>query len=164
MAHEPHRLITALLQPTCAVRLTKVTIEEASVRLYLTATAPTAACPRCAVLSSSIHSHYQRPPDGPLLGDAHGSHSVDRSEIRVPEYHLYAPYLHRAAPRARDSILPQNPPAHHGSPGNRHGRGRAGRGPARPLPAGRGQSGHFAPPGADSPGVPSSNPAGRRCR
>jgi hypothetical protein len=35
-------------------------MEQASVRLQLTATAPTAACPRCAVSSSSIHSRYQR--------------------------------------------------------------------------------------------------------
>jgi transposase len=62
MAHELQTLITALLPPTCAVRLTKVTIEEASVQLELTATAPTAACPRCAVPSSSIHSRYQRHP------------------------------------------------------------------------------------------------------
>jgi transposase len=44
------------------MRLTKVIIEKASVRLHLTATAPTAACPRCAVPSSSIHSRYQRHP------------------------------------------------------------------------------------------------------
>jgi hypothetical protein len=35
-------------------------MEQAAVRLQLTATAPTAACPRCALLSSSIHSRYQR--------------------------------------------------------------------------------------------------------
>jgi hypothetical protein len=62
MVHEPHTLITTILPPTWAVRLTKVTIEEASVRLQLMATAPTAACPRCAVPSSSIHSRYQRHP------------------------------------------------------------------------------------------------------
>jgi hypothetical protein len=49
MAHELQTLITALLPPTCAVRLTKVTIEEAYVQLELTATAPTAARPRCGV-------------------------------------------------------------------------------------------------------------------
>jgi transposase len=42
------------------MRLTEVTMEQASVQLQLTATAPTAACPRCAVSSSSIHSRYQR--------------------------------------------------------------------------------------------------------
>jgi transposase len=62
MAHELRTLISALLPLTCAVRLTKVTIEQASVRLQLTATAPTDACPRCAVPSSSIHSRYQRHP------------------------------------------------------------------------------------------------------
>jgi transposase len=35
-------------------------VEQASVRLSLTATAPTACCPCCTVLSSSIHSRYQR--------------------------------------------------------------------------------------------------------
>jgi transposase len=62
MAHALHTLITALLPPTCAVRLTKVTVEKPSVWLQLTATAPTAACPRCAVPSSSIHSRYQHHP------------------------------------------------------------------------------------------------------
>jgi len=42
------------------VRLTEVIREQASVQLQLTATAPTAACPRCTVSSSSIHSRYQR--------------------------------------------------------------------------------------------------------
>jgi hypothetical protein len=60
MAHELHTLVTALLPSTCRVRLTGVTVEGASVRLQLTATAPTAACPCCAVSSSSIHGRYQR--------------------------------------------------------------------------------------------------------
>jgi transposase len=52
--------VTALLPSTCRVRLTGVTVERASVRLQCTATVPTAACPCCAVPSSSIHSRYQR--------------------------------------------------------------------------------------------------------
>jgi transposase len=60
MAHALQTLMTALLPPTGAMRLTEVTVEQASVRLELTAMAPTAACPRCAVSSSSIHSRYQR--------------------------------------------------------------------------------------------------------
>jgi transposase len=60
MAHDLRTLITALLPPTCAVRLTKVTLERASVGLQLMAMAPSAACPLCAVLSSSVHSRYQR--------------------------------------------------------------------------------------------------------
>jgi transposase len=60
MAPELQTLITALLPPSGAVRLTEVTVEQASVRLQLTATAPTAACPRCTASSSSIHSRYQR--------------------------------------------------------------------------------------------------------
>jgi transposase len=38
----------------------EVSVEDESVQLQLTATAPTAACPRCAVPSSSVHSCYQR--------------------------------------------------------------------------------------------------------
>jgi transposase len=38
----------------------EVDVEDESMRLQLTATAPTAACPRCAVPSSSVHSRYQR--------------------------------------------------------------------------------------------------------
>jgi Transposase/zinc-finger of transposase IS204/IS1001/IS1096/IS1165 len=60
MTHNLHTLITALLPPTCAVSLSGVTVEQASVRLHLTATAPTAPCPGCAVASSSVHSRYQR--------------------------------------------------------------------------------------------------------
>ena len=60
MSHELHMFVTALLPPNDSVRLTEINIEEAFVRLQLTATAPTACCPRCAVPSSSIHSRYQR--------------------------------------------------------------------------------------------------------
>jgi transposase len=38
----------------------EVSVEDESVQLQLTATAPTAACPRCAVPSSCVHSRYQR--------------------------------------------------------------------------------------------------------
>ena len=41
MAHDLDTLIMALLPPTCAVHLTKVTMEQAAVRLELTATTPT---------------------------------------------------------------------------------------------------------------------------
>src|SRR6266511_4159722 len=70
MAHEPQKLVTTVLSPPCAVRLTKVTVAQEYVLLHLTATAPTACCPCCAVPSSSIHSRYQRHltdlPWGPL--------------------------------------------------------------------------------------------------
>jgi transposase len=46
------------LLPTCAVRLTRVTVAPADVCLQLTAAA--ACCPRCAGPSSSVHSRYQR--------------------------------------------------------------------------------------------------------
>jgi transposase len=60
MAHELQTLITTLFPRARGIRLTEITIEDEAVRLQLTATAPTAACPRCAVSSSSIHSRYQR--------------------------------------------------------------------------------------------------------
>jgi zinc-finger of transposase IS204/IS1001/IS1096/IS1165 len=53
-------LISALFPPTRGTRLLEVSVEKASVQLQLTVTAPTAACPRCAVSSSSVHSRYQR--------------------------------------------------------------------------------------------------------
>src|SRR6266850_3422057 len=55
-----HTLITKLSPPGRGIHLTEVTIEDESVRLQLTAIAPTALCPDCAVPSSSIHSRYQR--------------------------------------------------------------------------------------------------------
>jgi transposase len=60
MAHELQTLIPTLFPPARGIRLTEITIEDEAVRLQLTATAPTAACPRCAVSSSSVHSRYQR--------------------------------------------------------------------------------------------------------
>jgi transposase len=57
---KPEPFVTKLLPLTRSVRLTEVTIEHESVRLRLTTTAPTAACPDCAVPSSSVHSRYQR--------------------------------------------------------------------------------------------------------
>jgi transposase len=52
--------MTTLLPPTRGISLTEVFVEDTSVRLRLTATVPTAACPDCAVPSSSVHSRYQR--------------------------------------------------------------------------------------------------------
>jgi transposase len=52
--------VTNLLPPTRSVFLTEVTIENASVRLQLTTTAPTACGPCCTVPSSAIHSRCQR--------------------------------------------------------------------------------------------------------
>src|SRR5262252_4378350 len=60
MAHELQTLITTRFPRARGIRLTEITIEDESVRLQLTATAPTAACPCCAVSSSSVHSRYQR--------------------------------------------------------------------------------------------------------
>jgi transposase len=60
MTHELHRLITALLPSSSTVHLTALTVEQESVGLQLTATAPTAFCPGCTVPSSSVHSRYGR--------------------------------------------------------------------------------------------------------
>jgi transposase len=60
MSNALHTLITALLPPSCAVRLTGVTVAQAYVLLHLTATAPTACCPCGAVPSSAVPSRYQR--------------------------------------------------------------------------------------------------------
>jgi hypothetical protein len=57
-----HRLCvtSALFPPACAVDLTEVTVEQASVRLQRTATAPAACGPDGAVPSAAIPSRYQR--------------------------------------------------------------------------------------------------------
>jgi transposase len=60
MALQLHTLITELFPPAAGLRLMDATIEDTSVRLQLTATAPTAACPCCGMPSSSVHSRYQR--------------------------------------------------------------------------------------------------------
>jgi len=60
MTHVLHTFVTTLLSSTADVYLDKITMEQDTVRLELTATAPHARCPCCAVSSSSIHSRYQR--------------------------------------------------------------------------------------------------------
>jgi hypothetical protein len=57
---ELHTFVTHLLPRPLSVRLTRMTIETEYVVLQLMTTAPAAGCPRCAVLSSSVHSRYQR--------------------------------------------------------------------------------------------------------
>jgi transposase len=60
MSYELHTFVTTLLSPTAEVHLAKVTVEQGTVRLQLTVTAPRAHCPHCTVPSSSVHSRYQR--------------------------------------------------------------------------------------------------------
>jgi transposase len=60
MTHVLHTFVTTLLSSTPDVHLDKATVEQGAVRLQLTATAPHARCPCCAVPSSSVHSRYQR--------------------------------------------------------------------------------------------------------
>jgi transposase len=60
MAPTLDTLITAILPPTRTVRFTQVTVEQETIHLQLTATAPTATCPGCARPSSAVHSRYQR--------------------------------------------------------------------------------------------------------
>ncbi len=60
MTHVLHTFVTTLLASTPEVHLDKVTVEQDTVRLQLTATSPHARCPCWAVPSSSAHSRYQR--------------------------------------------------------------------------------------------------------
>jgi transposase len=60
MTHVLHTFVTTLLASTPDVHLDKASVEQDIVRLQLTATAPQARCPCCAVSSSSVHSRYQR--------------------------------------------------------------------------------------------------------
>ena len=60
MSGKLQTLICALLPPTRGIRFLELSVEEALVRLQLTATAPTADGPHCAVPSASMHSRYQR--------------------------------------------------------------------------------------------------------
>jgi transposase len=63
MSHERQTLrtvITHLLPPTRAIRLTGMSIGPEDVLLQLGTMAPTAGCPRCTMPSSSVHSRYQR--------------------------------------------------------------------------------------------------------
>src|SRR5919201_4035871 len=60
MSRELQTFIAELLPSTYAFRLTELTVANASVRLQLTATAPTACCPCCTGPSSAVHSRYQR--------------------------------------------------------------------------------------------------------
>jgi len=60
MTHILRTFVTTLLSSTPDVYLDQVTVEQDTVRLQLTATAPHACCPCCAVPSSSVHSRYQR--------------------------------------------------------------------------------------------------------
>src|SRR5919108_1959100 len=53
-------LITRLFPPDRGIRLTDVIVGDQSVQVQLTVIAPTASCPDCAILSSSVHSRYQR--------------------------------------------------------------------------------------------------------
>ena len=61
MAHALQPLITTLFPCAQGIRLMEITIEDEAVRLPLTATAPPAAGPRCAVSSASVQSRSQRP-------------------------------------------------------------------------------------------------------
>jgi hypothetical protein len=55
-----HTFVTPLLLATRAVCLTEVTVTPDYVFLQLTTTATAACCPRCTVLSSSVHIYQRR--------------------------------------------------------------------------------------------------------
>ena len=60
MAQPLDTLITALLPPTRTVRFAQLTVEQDTIQLQLTVTAPTASCSRCMLSSSAVQSRYQR--------------------------------------------------------------------------------------------------------
>jgi transposase len=90
MAHERQTLITKLFPRARGIRLTEITLEDASVRLQLTATAPTAAGPRRAVASSSVHSRYQR-----HLTDLPWGPCTVRLQLRVRKFVCRNPHCQR---------------------------------------------------------------------
>jgi transposase len=94
------------------VRLTEVTIEPAYLLLQLTATAPTASCPHCAVPSSAVHSRYQRCLTDLPWGTRPVRIQADGAKIRLPESDLQAPHLHGAPAGACRAIRPQYHAAH----------------------------------------------------
>jgi transposase len=60
MTHALRTFVQTLLSLTPNVHLDKITVEQETVWLQLTTTAPRGRCPLCAVPSSSVHSRYQR--------------------------------------------------------------------------------------------------------
>jgi transposase len=84
MIHERsylQRLVTNLLPSTCSVGLTEVTVKQECVLLQLTTATITAACPCCAVASSSIHSRYQH-----HLTDLPWGTCIVRIQLRVRKF------------------------------------------------------------------------------
>jgi Transposase len=81
MPHGRHTCVTTLLASTPDVPLDKVTVEQDSGRLQLTATAPHARCPWWAVPSSSVHSRYPR-----HLTDLPGGTRVGRIHLIVRQF------------------------------------------------------------------------------
>jgi len=73
--------MTELLPSTRGLRLPEVTVEQASVRLQLTATAATACRPCCATPSSAVHGRYQH-----LLTDLHWGHARCASKLMVRKF------------------------------------------------------------------------------
>ena len=109
MTHVLHTFVTTLLSSTPDVHLDKVTVEQDTVWLELTATAPHARCPCCAVSSSSIHSRYQR-----HLTDLPWGMRAVRIQLTVRKFlcrnrDLRASYLHGARARPRRAPMPAKP-------------------------------------------------------
>jgi transposase len=155
-----HTLISALLPPTRGIRLLEVSIEDKSVRLQLTVAAPTAACPRCAVSSSSVHSRYQR-----HLTDLPWGTRAIWIQLTVRKFRC----RNRACGRRIFTERLPNLVAAYGRHTHRlatalRAIGLALGGNAGARLAARHQSIHAAPPGADGSSAPSSSPAGRRHR
>jgi hypothetical protein len=160
MTLELHTLMTKLLPPTRGIRLVEVAVEEASVQVQLMAIAPTASCPDCTMPSSSIHRRYQRRLADLPWGSRAIHIQADRTEVRVPTYRLPAPQLHRAPAGPRRHVRAPNPPAHHGSAGDRPRPRRTGGCPARGPPAAADQCVHPPPARASGPYTTYPSPAG----
>ena len=133
-------------------------------RLQLTATAPHARCPCCAVPSSSVHSRYQR-----HLTDLPWGARPVRIQLTVRKFVCQNPSCGRRifTERLPDLVAAYARKTHRlvDSPaGDRYGPRRERRGPARRPPAAPDQSSHPAPPGPGGPDPAHPSPAGRRRR
>jgi len=156
-----HTVMTHLLPPTRAVRLTDVTVEPPDVRLQLTTTAPAACCPRCAVPSCSVHSRYQRISrtcPGVRLLSAFGSGCANSSA----GIDLHAPHLTERVPELVAAYAAR-PSADHRAPGDRRGPRRPGWRTARASASDCPRGGHAVAAGAPSApaSIPPLRPSGR---
>jgi hypothetical protein len=160
MSHELQALrtcVTHLLPPTRSVRLTEMTIEPAYVLLQLTTTAAAARCPQCTVLSSSVHSRYQR-----HLTDLPWGARAVRLQLTVRKFVCRNPSCRRRIfterlPRARRRLCPEDPAVGRRAASDRHGPRWSGRGTAHAA-LGLGHQSRY-PVAAGTPSAPADYPS-----